>query len=167
MTPDLVESMADWSPSRSSDTHQDSNQDCLGFGKSQRLFHSANWAKSATDWLENLLKNSRYVLPDLTCSSAMAGETLVSFWELLVQSTQTFSWQSSWWKKLLRISFPATQWIICCWISHDDAEGIHIRWDEGQIMKVINLKKQPKNELPAKFSSLEDETKSSLSWICN
>ena len=35
-----VESMADsdWSPS--SDPHQDSNQDCLGFGKSARLFHS-------------------------------------------------------------------------------------------------------------------------------
>ena len=24
-------------------------------------------------------------------------------------------------------------------------EGIHVWWDEGQIMKVINLKKQPKN----------------------
>ena len=33
--------MADLSPS--SDPHQDSNPDCLGFGKSERLFHSANW----------------------------------------------------------------------------------------------------------------------------
>ena len=32
---------------------------------------------------------------------------------------------------------------ICSWIFHD--EGIHIWWDEGQIMKVIDLKKQPKN----------------------
>ena len=39
--------MADWSPS--SDPHQDSNPDCLGFGKSERLFHSANWAM---DWLK-------------------------------------------------------------------------------------------------------------------
>ena len=34
--------MADWSTS--SDPHQDSNPDSLGFGKSERLFHSANWA---------------------------------------------------------------------------------------------------------------------------
>ena len=34
--------MADWSPS--SDPHQDSNPVCLGFGKSEMLFHSANWA---------------------------------------------------------------------------------------------------------------------------
>ena len=32
--------MADWSPS--SDPQQDSNQDYLGFGKSERLFLSAN-----------------------------------------------------------------------------------------------------------------------------
>ena len=36
----------------------------------------------------------------------MAGETVCSFWEL--QSTQTFSRQSSWWWKLLKILFPAT-----------------------------------------------------------
>ena len=35
--------MADWLPS--SDPHQDLNQDC----KSERLFHSANWAM---DWLK-------------------------------------------------------------------------------------------------------------------
>ena len=33
--------------------------------------------------------------------------------------------------------------ITCRWISRD--EGIHVWWDEGQIMKVIDLKKQPKN----------------------
>ena len=58
-------------------------------------------------WLtENLLKNSRYVLPDL---STMAGETMCSFWEL--QSTWTSGWQSSWWGKHLRILFTATKWI--------------------------------------------------------
>ena len=73
----------------------------------------------------------------------MAGDIMCSFWEL--QSTQTFSWQSSWWWKLLRISFPATQWFISCWISR--CEGIHGWWDEGQIMKIItgNLKEQAKN----------------------
>ena len=75
-----------------------------------------------------------------------------SFWEL--QSTQTFSWQSSWWWKLLRLLSPTAQWIICGWISRD--EGIHVWWDEGQIMKVINLKKQPKN---SKFYSLVSFTK--------
>ena len=52
---------------------------------------------------ENWLKNSKYVPLDL---SAMAGEMMHSFWEL--QSTRTFSWESSWWWKLLRILFPAT-----------------------------------------------------------
>ena len=70
----------------------------------------------------------------------MAGETICSFWVL--KTTQTFRWQSSWWWKLLRILFPATQWIICSWISR--AKGIHCLWDEGQIMKVIKLKKQTK-----------------------
>ena len=37
--------MADWSPS--SDPHQDSNPDSLGFGKSDGLFHSANWAMNS------------------------------------------------------------------------------------------------------------------------
>ena len=46
--------MADWSPSR--DPHQDSNQDCLGFGKSEGVFHSANWAMPP-GLTENLLKN--------------------------------------------------------------------------------------------------------------
>ena len=32
---------------------------------------------------------------------------------------------------------------LCCWILCD--EGIHVWWDEDQIMKVINLKKQPKS----------------------
>ena len=54
----------------------------------------------------NIPQNSTYVLQDLC---AMAGETMLSFWEL--QST-TFSWQSSWWWKLLRILFPTIQWII-------------------------------------------------------
>ena len=66
---------------------------------------------------ENLLKSSRYEPPDF---STMAGETICSFWEL--KTTHTFSWQSSWWWILLMISFPATQWIICRWISRD--EGI-------------------------------------------
>ena len=42
---------------------------------------------------------------------------------------------------------PSEFKFICssCWISRD--EGIHFQpwWDEGQIMKVIDLKKQPKN----------------------
>ena len=38
------EAMADWSPLSDSDRYQDSNQDRLGFGKSERLFHSANRA---------------------------------------------------------------------------------------------------------------------------
>ena len=37
-----VKSMADWS--KSSDPYLDLNQDCFDFGKSERLFHSANWA---------------------------------------------------------------------------------------------------------------------------
>ena len=36
--------MSDWSPSSLSDPSRDSNQDRLGFGKSERLFHSANSA---------------------------------------------------------------------------------------------------------------------------
>ena len=42
--------MADWS--LSSDPYKDSNQDSLGFGKSERLlFHIANWAMDHwTDW---------------------------------------------------------------------------------------------------------------------
>ena len=49
-----VESMADWSPS--SDSHQDSNPDCLGFGKSERLwFRSAN-CQWAVDCLKIYLK---------------------------------------------------------------------------------------------------------------
>ena len=170
--------MADWSPSI--DPHQDSNQDCLGFGKSEGLFYIVN---CAIDW-PKILKNSRYVPLDLR---SMAGETMCSFWEL--QSTQTFSWQSSWWWKLLQISFSATQWIICRWISR--GEGIHVRWDEGQIMKVIDLKKQAKNSrfyslvlfttphekpwerklhpiaLSPNIFSLEDETKSLSILICN
>ena len=31
---------------------------------------------------------------------------------------------------------------ICCWISFD--EGFHVWWNQGQIIKVINLKKHPK-----------------------
>ena len=54
-----------------------------------------------------------------------------------------FTWQSSCWWKLLRILFPAIQWIICPWIWRD--KGIHVWWDEGQIMKVIHQKKQPKS----------------------
>ena len=41
--------------------------------------------------------------------TAFAGEMMWSFWEL--QSTKTFSWQSSWWWKRPRILFPAAQWI--------------------------------------------------------
>ena len=48
---------------------------------------------------------------------------------------------------------PSEFKFICssCWISRD--EGIHFQpwWDEGQIMKVIDLKKQPKN---SRFYSL-------------
>ena len=48
--------MADWS--QSSDPHEALNQDCLAsghaaFGKSERLFHIANWAM---DWLEKYPK---------------------------------------------------------------------------------------------------------------
>ena len=98
---------------------------------------------------EKIPQNSRCVPLDL---STMASVMMSSFWEL--QSTQTFSWQSSWWWKLLRLLSPTAQWIICGWISRD--EGIHVWWDEGQIMKVINLKKQPKN---SKFYSLVSFTK--------
>ena len=59
-----------------------------------------------------------------------------------------------WWWKLLKILFPATQWIICGWILR--GEGIHIQWDEGQIMKVIYLKKQAKN---SRFYSLVSFTR--------
>ena len=61
----LSMSMADWLPSSDPTNtrtkivygllvtvkwpHQDLNQGCLGFGKSERLFHSANWAM---DWLK-------------------------------------------------------------------------------------------------------------------
>ena len=38
------EAMAGWSPLSDSDRYQDSNQDRLGFGKSERLFHSADRA---------------------------------------------------------------------------------------------------------------------------
>ena len=71
--------MADWSPSSDPGPYQleDSNQDCLGFGKSERVSHSANWAM---DWLKVLSKNSRYVRLDLQVSS-MAGETMCSIWK--------------------------------------------------------------------------------------
>ena len=107
---------------------------------------------------------------------------------LRATDTQTFSWQSSWWWKLLRILFPTIQSIICQWISR--YEGIHVLCDGGQITEVINLKKQPKNsrfyslvsftkshEKPWKrkhssyvspnISSLEDKTKSPSILICN
>ena len=46
--------------------YQDSNQDRLGFGKSERLFHSADSESDRAYGLtENTLKNSRYVLSDL------------------------------------------------------------------------------------------------------
>ena len=77
---------------------------------------------------------------------------------------------------------------ICRWISRD--ETIHVWWDEGQIMKVINQKKQPNNSrfcslvsftklkshekenihptaLSPNISSLEDETKISSFLTCN
>ena len=57
--------MAYWSQ-----PHQDSNHDCLGFGKSVRLFHSANWAM---DQLKNT-KNLKIC-------------TMSSFWERATHST--------------------------------------------------------------------------------
>ena len=110
---------------------------------------------------------------------------------LFLRATEhmTFSWQSSWWWKYLKILFPAMVWIHMSLISCD--EGIHIQWDEGQIMKVIYFKKQPKNSkfywlisftkphkshekeiiypiaLSSNISSHEDETESSLFLICN
>ena len=105
---------------------------------------------------------------------------------LFLRATEhmTFSWQSSWWWKYLKILFPAMVWIHMSLISCD--EGIHIQWDEGQIMKVIYFKKQPKNSkfywlisftkphkshekeriypiaLSPNISSHDDETESSL-----
>ena len=108
---------------------------------------------------------------------------------LRVTELTDFSWQSSWWWKLFKLSFPATQWIICRWISRD--ERLQVQWNEGQTMKVIDLKKQQKNtrfyslasftkpdEKPWKrkhssycfvsnISWIEDETKSPLILICN
>ena len=98
-----------------------------------------------------------------------------------------FSWQtrSSWWWKRLRISFSATQWIICRWISLDG--GIRVWWDEGQY-EAHQSKEATKDFIhwyclqshmnshekesfhPIAFTpnifSLEDETKSSLYLIC-
>ena len=48
-----------------------------------------------------------------------------------------------------------SQDIVSCYpVNHmwtSRGEGIHVRWDEGQIMKVIDLKKQAKN---SRFYSL-------------
>ena len=72
--------MTDWSVS--SDPYKDSDQDRLGSGKSERQYHSANWAMK---WLKNYLKLKICTARPQGRSAARAGEMMCSFWEL--QST--------------------------------------------------------------------------------
>ena len=41
--------------------------------------------------------------------------------------------------------YPVNSYLVCHWISRD--ENLHVQLNEGQIMKVIDLKKQPKNKI--------------------
>ena len=120
---------------------QDSNDwqiTVLALARVKGLFHSA------IDWLKIYFKNSRYVPldsdPRAMAVKQMAVKQCVLSESYRTHCRQTFSWQSSWWWRLLRILFLATQWIICYWILH--GERIHVWCDEGQIMKVIDVKKQ-------------------------
>ena len=63
--------------------------------------------------IENTLKNLRYVLPDLKQGSKPLRRNgrLNDAIFLRATDTKTFSWQSSWWWKHLRIPFHATHWI--------------------------------------------------------
>ena len=77
-----VDSMSDWSPS--SDPYQALNQDCLCFGKSVRV-PSELWSDwKITKKKEIKICESRVIRPP-GLSATMAGETMLSFWEL--QST--------------------------------------------------------------------------------
>ena len=132
--------IADWSPS--SDPYLDLNQDSVCLGKSERLFNSANWAMV---WLKIYLKIQdiqSQSWPDLRASAQQWQVKQFSLWEsyrthrLLADRVLDDG-------NISGYCFLLPSELICCsWILCD--EWIHILWEEGQIMKVIDLNKQPK-----------------------
>ena len=152
--------MADYSP-WSTNPSQNSNQERLGFGKSVRLFHSANWAM---DWLKIYSKTQ-----DMYFQTLPQWQVNNFFWELhFLRAALRFG--ESCMHRLLtdralddgKVSgycFLIPSEFICGWILDD--EGIHVQWDLCQIMKVTGLKKQPKN---SRFYSLVLFTKPQKTW---
>ena len=114
----------DWSPS--SNLAQDLTQDSLCFKlASERLwFHKANWAM---DWLKIYLKLK-------ICSAAARPYYTISRWQVTRKQCAT-QW-----------IMPVFQDIVSCYPLNSYVTGsCMIKWDDDQIMKVIN--QQPKNSL--------------------
>ena len=136
--------MADWSLSSLSNLYWDSSQDSLCFGKCERLFHSDNWAMAAP-WLKNYSKTQDmyfYFLAQWQVKRCSFSESYIAhrLWAKRVLAYGNISGGNISGGNISGYRFPVNSYVagLC-------DEGIHVLWDEGQIMKVIYLKKQPKN----------------------